>query len=70
MQTERDILKFLVEQPDGLCRINWLPEDLNFAAYRNCRDCNWLRERNARDGFKIVVITEAGRLALQDGEGR
>lgn len=62
---QRQILQFLADQPDGSCRMNWLPVDIDFHAYRECREGQLLEETEGRGGFTVVAITDAGRAALR-----
>lgn len=68
-EAQRLILQFLADQPDGSCRVNWLPTDIDFKVYRALRDDEHrIEESEGKGGFTLVWITPAGR-ALLDREG-
>ena len=58
------ILTFLASQPDGSCRLNWMPEDMSFHAYRECREGGLLTETEGAGGFLEAAITAKGRKVL------
>lgn len=64
------ILRFIEDQVGRSCRLNWLPDDIDFLAYRDCRDQRLVKEQLGRDGFKIVRLTRAGLEALREVERR
>jgi hypothetical protein len=63
---QRHILAFIADQPSGSCRVNWLPTDIDFRAYRELRQEELLFETGGRGGWLEVSITPAGRTAIQN----